>query len=285
MKIKEISESLKSKGVISINNLLDKSSTNLTKSFLGQNYKGSHESYFPVFPLQYLVKILKLDFAKVRKSLILKKIAKKLNFKEIAEGVFNHEAELQMIDSYYSEKSEKNIITWHNDIGYDNSNKQSELVNKFNFYETSKASIYDQKTSVSPRGIKFFIYLTDVQSGNGALAVIPESQSIVRALTTLILEKKIDLKPYWKLEDLRRLILDNKNQKILVERLGEPLVEKFLESSKFIDNDIKDTDLFDYPMNAGSVVIFDEFSVHRGSAPKKNSRVVLRFIYRKTINN
>lgn len=285
MKIKEISDNLKTNGVISVNNLLDESSKNLTKNFLGQNYKGSRESYFPVFPSQYLAKILKLDFAKVRKSLILKKIAKKLNFKEIAEGVFNHEAELQMIDSYYSEKSEKNIISWHNDIGYNNSNNQSELVNKFNFYETTKASIYGQKTSVSPRGIKFFIYLTDVQSGNGALAVIPGSQSIVRGLTTLILEKKIDLKPYWKLEDLRRLILDNKNQKILVERLGKPLIEKFLESSKFIDNDIKDTDFFDYQMNSGSVVIFDELCVHRGSAPKKNSRVVLRFIYRKKINN
>ena len=37
-------------------------------------------------------------------------------------------------------------------------------------------------------------------------------------------------------------------------------------------------------MNKGGAVIFDELSVHRGSAPKKTDRIVLRFVYKK-INN
>ena len=59
------------------------------------------------------------------------------------------------------------------------------------------------------------------------------------------------------------------------------MVEKFLMNSNFINQQDKDSKNYDLEMNKGGVVIFDELCVHRGSAPKKNSRIVLRYLYRK----
>ena len=39
--------------------------------------------------------------------------------------------------------------------------------------------------------------------------------------------------------------------------------------------------LFDFNLKKGGAVIFDELSVHRGSAPSKTDRIVLRFIYKR----
>ena len=58
-------------------------------------------------------------------------------------------------------------------------------------------------------------------------------------------------------------------------------IENFLENTKFIENETPDTSKFDFNLKRGGAVIFDELSVHRGSAPKKTDRIVLRFVYKK----
>ena len=284
--INKISEQIKMSGITALDNFLNKENLDLASEFLDPDSfgsKGSKESYFPVFFNQYAIKLLKLDFDKIRKSIILKKIAKNLNFREIAENTLNNRAELHMIDCYFSEKSNHKIIKWHNDIGYNDNNFKNKEKNIKKFYETSNATLYQKKTSTSSRGIKFFIYLTDVQTDNGALAVIPFSNQIVKSITSLILEKKINLKPYWSLEDLRELVLENEVNKLLIEKIGEKKINIFLENTKFVSSREKDTTKFDLQMTKGGTVIFDELCIHRGSAPKKNNRVVLRFIYRKKI--
>ena len=273
--ITKISNKIKNNGFISINNFLEKKNLNLAEEALNQKSIKGKDSNYPVFTKQYLIKLLKMDFKILKNSFILKNIAKNLKLKDIAEKVFDCEAELHMIDSYYSEKSNENIITWHNDIGL----RKDSLVE--NFYNESKATLTNQKNKVSARGIKFFIYMTDVQSDNGALAVIPFSNRIVRTLTNFILEKKIELKPYWNLKSLRDLIVEEKNKSLITSKLGSDLVNTFLNNTNFINEKNKDSHSFDLEMKKGSAVIFDELCVHRGSAPKKNSRTVLRFLYRK----
>ena len=96
---------------------------------------------------------------------------------------------MHQIDSYFTEKSEDEIIPWHNDLGM----RKEKLNNSLaidSFYNSAKATIYDEKTKISPRALKFFIYLTDVKSNNGSLSIIPSSNIIVKAITKLILEKK-----------------------------------------------------------------------------------------------
>lgn len=271
----EIADQVRSKGFVSISNFLSRENLLLAEKILIHKKLKGKESSFPIFANQYLIKLLRMDFGRIKKSLILKKIAQNLQLETIAENFFGNKAELHMIDSYYSEKSNEDIASWHNDLGL------RETDSKETFYNVSSSTIENKKNKVSSRGIKFFIYMTDVQSENGALAVIPFSNQIVKAVTQLILEKKIELRPYWGLKDLRDFVSEIKIKNLLSEKLGNNVVDKFLINSSFINEEPKDSQNYDLEMNKGGVVIFDELCVHRGSAPKKNSRIVLRYLYRK----
>ena len=266
-KIEEISESIKNSGAVAINNILGEKNLNTAlltlDDVLNQRaIAGEPISVYPVKFFNILVKIFKLDFKQIKKAIILKKIAKDLNFEKIAKKVFGKDVVLEMIDSYYSEKSNKKIIDWHCDIADASSNPS---IN------------YD----VNRSAIKFFIYMSDVQSGNGCLAYIPHSHHVVKAVYQLISEKKISYEPFWKLEDLRFLISKNHTKNLIIDIIGKDKLNLFLENSNFINEKDKDTSKFDFEMNKGSAVIFDEFGIHRGSMPSKNSRLVLRFFYRK----
>jgi len=176
VQIQEISEKIKESGATSVNNFLNSEQFKLANNILKYVYdksisKGNKQGHFPIFLQSIIIKLIKFEFSKLKKSLLLKKIAKDLQLKKIAEKIIDHEAELHMIDSYYSERSDKHILDWHNDIGY------MDIAQK-------------EDRNLDARSIKFFIYMTDVESANGSLAYIPYSHHIVRAITSLMLEKK-----------------------------------------------------------------------------------------------
>ena len=125
--------------------------------------KGNIQGHFPIFLKSIIIKLIKFEFSKLKKSFLLKKIAKDLQLKKIVEKIFDYEAELHMIDCYYSERSDKHILDWHNDIGY-----------------TDIA--HNEDRNLDARSIKFFIYMTDVESANGSLAYIPYSHHIGKTL-------------------------------------------------------------------------------------------------------
>ena len=129
-------------------------------------------------------------------------------------------------------------------------------------------------------GIKFFIYFTDVKKNDGVLGVVPYSHKIVYALTKLILEKKINLSSYWKLKDLRNILLNINNKKHFLNYITSSELENFLERTKFIESAKGESFDYDLEMSRNSVVIFDELAIHRGSAPTLNNRLVLRYLYR-----
>jgi hypothetical protein len=266
-KIQEISESIKSSGAVAVNNILGEKHLNTALVTLDDvlNQRATAGEPISVYPINFfniLAKILKLDFKQIKKTIILKKIAKDLKFEKIARKVFEKDVILEMIDSYYSEKSNKKIIDWHCDIA-------------------DAASNPNINYNINRSTIKFFIYMSDVQSGNGCLAYIPYSHHVVKSVYKLISEKKIDYEKFWKLKDLRSLVSKNPIKDLIVNQIGEDKLNLFLENSKFIDENEEDTSKFDFEMKKGSAVIFDEFGVHRGAMPSKNSRLVLRFFYRK----
>ena len=125
--------------------------------------------------------------------------------------------------------------------------------------------------------------MTDVESENGSFAYLPYSNHIVRAITTLMLNKKIEFKFYWKLEDLRNLVAKNPVKDLLIDKVGIETVNNFLSNSEFIKEEKKDTFAYDFEMDRGGVVIFDALGVHRGGSPSKTPRLVLRYHYRKKI--
>ena len=269
--IKKVSEKVKKFGVATIQNflnlanleLIDRTISGVKTKSVG---KGDYRGIYPIGLKSKSIKIIKFEFNQIRIASILKKIAEELKLRQIAEKIFNTSVQLHMIDSYYSEKSDKNIIDWHCDMSHSGSRSLN-----FKEHNLNRASI------------KFFFYMTDVQSSNGCLAYIPYSHHVVKALFLLIRDKKIEYKPYWQLEDLRRQVLKSPTKDLIENFIGVEKLNIFLNNSKFIEGQKKDTFEFDLQMNKGSVIIFDEFGVHRGSMPSKNSRLVLRFFYRKKI--
>ena len=291
VQIQEISKKVRESGVTLVNNFLNTEQFELANSTLEyivkHGYKkGDRQGHFPVFLKSIIVKLLKFEFGKLKKSFLLKKIAKDLQFKKIAEKIFDHEAELHMLDSYYSEKSNEFVIPWHNDIGYHDENDKYhvEPTNKDSFYEEAASTINSKKNKNNHRrGIKFFIFMTDVESKNGCMSSIPYSHHIVKAITSLIVEKKIKLEAYWHLKDLRALVLKNPIKNLLRDKVGNEKLNIFLNSSEFTEQNASDTSVFDYKMKKGGAVIFDEMVVHRGSEPSKHARLVLRYLYHKKI--
>ncbi len=269
--IDEISEKIKNLGAVGINNFLDNKKleliTGILKDVRNEGItKSNHKGVYPVNLKNFFVKLLKFDFSKIKKALALKSIAKDLQLEKIAEKVLNQKTDLHMIDSYYNAKSDKNIIDWHCDIA--------------DFATDPKKA---SSVSINDGSIKFFIYLSNAESANGCLGYIPNSHHVVKAFSSLILEKKIDYKPFWRLEDLRAQVVNISIKDLIIKKIGEKKLNIFLDNSRFIEDHPKDTFKFDFEMNKGSIVIFDEFGFHRGAMPSKNSRLVLRFFYRRKV--
>ena len=259
-------EQLKEKGFLTINKFLDEDKINKIDNEIGNisSYninKGDKRGYYPVKIKAKLIKLLKFDFKSIQTSFVLEEIGEKLGLKKIAEDFFNSKVKLHMIDSYYSPISNKNVIDWHSDMAFTENNRSN--------YNIKDASL------------KFFFYLTDVQSQNGCLAYVPYSNFVTKSVAQLIVEKKIQPTPYWNLADLRKLVMNKVIRNLISNMIGEEKLNIFIENTKFIEEESKDTKKFDLEMEKGGVVIFDEFGIHRGAMPSKSARQVLRYFYRK----
>jgi len=273
--INKISNEVKDRGAFSIKNFFDEKQFNsISNSLFDLANKEKKKILFPINLKQFLIKIIKFEFKKFQTSKKLINVSNKLKLKKIASNILGKEAFLETLDCYLSKKSDEQILEWHNDIGY-----KQDSGSKKNFFNEALATVKEENKA-SSRGIKFFVHLTDVRSNNGALGIIPYSHKIVTALTKLIAYNKIDLNPYWKLRDLRNYLENKDIREKIIEFVNKDQLNKFIDYSKFI-NINKDTYDFDYQVEKNSAVIFDELCVHRGSAPTKNDRLVLRYLYRR----
>ncbi len=269
--IEDISQQISEKGFVKIENIHDFSEY----KFLNHTTKRGMLAY-PINLKQKFIKLLKLDFQKIFQSNKLVKISDDLAFDKICNLYFKKKSQLRMIDSYYSEKSEKAIIDWHNDLAVPNRLMQNKKNDQMKYIINTLTN-----KSGPARGLKFFIYLSDVQINNGSLAIIPYSHQVVKAFSSLIMEKKIPLNPFWSLKEFRDALKNNETKKLIAERLSKEKLELFLSQSEFINHKQGDTNDFDIEMKKGGVIIFDELCFHRGSAPQKNSRLVLRYLFKK----
>lgn len=259
--INNIIENLKENGSVKIENILQEEELiQIKKIILGINQSfHNKETIFATNFKSLLIKLLKLDFKKFSESLELINLSRKKKFDQISKKFFKRKENIHMIDGYVSKKSNINIIDWHCDKPY---------------YEEKVSSNRHDK-----RSLKFFIYLTDVDTDNGCLAYIPKSHKIVYLVKKMIFEKKIEQYPFKHLKECRDFISKPENlNKILNESENKDEIYEFLEDTKFCEKN-KDTNLFDYKMKAGDAIIFDENGFHRGSKPTKTDRAVLRYHY------
>ena len=64
------------------------------------------------------------------------------------------------------------------------------------------------------------------------------------------------------------------------EKFEAPMIESFLNKTKFIEIDPHDTNDYDYELNKNGALIFDESGIHRASKPSLSDRLALRFTYK-----
>ena len=267
--IPSITNSIKKDGFFLIKNfLLDEDLRKLREFLDKDSKKNSNESFVPVKKIDILKSFFNFDQSTFKRNLFINKIKNKYNLENIATHIIGNNKELYAIDSYKSKINTGMVLPWHTDQAYSGRKDVSES----EFVNPEKAAI------------KFFFYLTDVDSENGCLGYIPGSHNISFYLKKMILEKEIQYSPYWSLEDYRNLLMKNEVKSIILKYLSEEEIDKFLEYSSFVIKNNKDTNLFDIEAPQGSLLIFDESGVHRGATLKKSDRLCLRYFFRKKIN-
>jgi len=223
--------------------------------------KGSPETRFATSYKIIFYKILKLDFKKAITSSFLKRFVNKKKLIDIADQIFEKKSYNNMIDCYYSPKSNSNVLPWHIDLAY--SGKENISISKI--YHPDAFSI------------KFFIYLTPVGPNNGCTSFIPESHKVTYALRKGLKDNILTYEPHWSLEQLLDFI--KKNISYFENYFkGTEILKNFFKNTEGLDN--SNTSKFDFFMEAGDAIIFDEGGVHKGSMPSKNDRAVVRFHYK-----
>lgn len=254
---------LKQNGIIKIDNFLSEAHLNKSIDILNslKVFKGDQKGHFKKNIKFFFFKFLQCDFKKIKDTLFFLNIEKKLFLNEIADTFFEEKSELSLVDCYISPKSDGEVLPWHVDNAY------------------SGKTVVKNFIHPDANSLKFFFYLSDVESGNGCLSYISESHTIAFELKKGIYDGVLKYTPYWSLKDFLKTITLIENYNYISNNLGKKKLDSFIEAG-FSALD-KTNVSFDIPVKKGGVLIFDEAGVHRGSKPMLNDRLALRFLYKR----
>ena len=166
-------------------------------------------------------------------------------------------------DEIWNSIEKKDILPWHSDQAY-GGNKNVEVIKSPNIFY-----------------LKFFFYLTNVGPNNGCTSYIPCSHKITYAVRSCIFEKKVNYEPFWSLDDLVKFIKKKENYKHILEKLSsEEELNNFFKKADLISTN-PEKSFFDFEASPGDLLIFNDSGVHRGSMPSLNTRIALRYLYKK----
>lgn len=259
-------EKLKKDGIVKLKKFLDiEEVNNFKKICLNYNIekKNSIETKFFKDKKIIFSRIFQLRLKRIYDDLKFFLFFNKKNFFTFATNYFdNKNIEIRYIDSYLSKKSEKNILPWHNDRAYSDIDGKKKItqINHFN----------DQS-------LKFFLYLTDVNSMNGCMSYVPGSHKISFLIRKGLYTKKLSYSSYWSLSDFKKFILKPENYNYINKNLLEKnYIQNFLNDTVNLDESSCN---YDYEASAGDLIIFDEGGIHRGSSCTLTDRVVIRAAY------
>jgi hypothetical protein len=219
------------------------------------------DTFFSINNKELIGKLIQLKISKFIQSLILLNIGKKKKLNKIANKILNQKSYLRTIDGYCSRISDKEVLPWHCDQAYSGNPDPKKFVNPEHY------------------NIKFFVYLTKIYKNNGCTSYIPRSHLIAYAIREGIYKNIINYSPYWSLTDFRNYIKKEKIYIYLKNYFGnDQLIKKFLEETDFIEKNI-DSDKFDFSLEAGDAIIFNDGGFHKGSKILYSDRKVIRYLY------
>lgn len=263
---KNVCSEIRDNGIALVNEqVLDDNTIDKVKNIIEENkaFSSKQRLVLPTNYKQQLANLIQLKFSKFKLSNYIKKISEDLNLIDIANLSLGTKSKLNHIDCYMSKKSNSFILPWHCDQAHSGQKvvKRSELMHpgKFN--------------------LKFFFFLTEVNSKNGCLGYLPKSHHLVWALKICMLKDEISYRPFWSLKDFRNLILEKNIYKKIKNYVNEEILVDFLEKSSFSEQGNGDTQKFDVSIPRGGLLIFNELGFHRASEPLINNRYALRFFY------
>jgi len=202
----------------------------------------------------------KVEATKLGLNLLM--IAESYKMKEIRRTLKLNNA--TRIDSYLTEISNNDIIHWHCDQSFGGATDPGIYFN-------------GNREDISTNAInKFFLHLTDVESGNGAFSYLPRSHNIGIAIRKIINSGRLKYEPFMDLKDAYPFM--NKNYKLFIsdKLLTDEDIDFFLANAKKALDKSHD---FSLNINAGGMVIFNDLGFHQGTAPSISKRLVVRFFY------
>ena len=243
-------------GIVKLDNFLVSSELEKLKHILKKYSpaKGDKKSYFSQNNLLLFFKLLKLNFSRFEEEKYILNLCKNKKLQEDSQKYFNCETKLVMVDAYFSKKNNDPILGWHQDVSGNHN------VHPNNF------------------SLKFFIYLSKVGSDNGCMSYIQGSHLICDAIRWGIYERKMEFGEYRDLDNFRNFITIKKNYNFLKNYLSQKIIDNFLDKTAVCSDSAEHE--MDYSANPGDAIIFNEKGLHRGSAPKLNDRMVLRYHFK-----
>ena len=264
-------EEIKINGITKVQNFLSSEELEKIKNIISfySAPKGHKNSYWPTNLRLLLYKVIKLNFKKLSESLYFLDLVKKKKLNEFSNKFFKEKSYLGYIDAYCSEISDKEILPWHTDQAYGDDTGPYKGGEKLS----------DGYVNPDHFFLKFFIYLTDVGPDDGVMNYITESHKIGYAIRKGVFEGKIPYQRYSNLKDFRKLVFKKENENYFQNYFKDKgLIDRFLSKTEFINKDVNEHK-FNYKMNAGDAIIFNEGGVHRGSKTLYNKRMILRYMY------
>ena len=258
-----IAKTINEEGIIRINKFFNEKELKTALQIVEYHSKPkSHpDTLFCINNKELILKLIKFKISKFTQSLILLNINKKKKLNKIADKILKKKSYLKLIDGYCSPISDKEVLPWHCDQAY--SGKQ------------------DIKKFVNPEhyNIKFFVYLTKIYKNNGCTSYIPRSHLITYAIRKGIYKNIINYSPYWSLRDFRNYIKkDNIYMYLKNYFVNDELIKNFLDETDFIEKNV-DSEKFDFSLEAGDAIIFNDGGFHKGSKTLYSDRKVIRYLY------
>ena len=262
--MQEIIKSVKKEGRYKIDKWLDDEDIILATKIINEIdcKKGETRGVFTNTQRANFVELLKFQFNKKKQRDYFFNLAKKLNLKKISDEILEHPSKLIRFDCYIVPVSNNPVLDWHFDNAYSGKQNIQKFIHPDNF------------------SLKFFFYLTDVQTNNGCLSYIPESHIIAYVLRKGIYSGEVSYTPYWSIEQFRKTIQIKKNYDYIQKNIGSKSLDRFIENTK--SENLTDNK-FDLSVKKGGAVIINEGGAHRGSKTSQSKRLALRFFFKKDI--
>lgn len=187
----------------------------------------------------------------------LSDVARQCRLRPFAADYLQEPMRLDHIMSIESPKSDELITPWHADA----TRSEPEVLPP-NYFT-----------------LKFFVYLNDIDSSNGAFAYLPKSHRPIIAVRNAIYHGRC---PFYKtafVEQVRRALADPLVLAEVLKTVGQHEIDAFFVATDSLLDLSGDTLAHDLCGPAGTLVVFDDRGMHRGGAPKFSNRSILRYNY------